>query len=577
MPVVSLYIDETSLRLMVTEGKEIKEWAELPLEPGLVKNNVVVKEAEVTAKIQQLFKDRKVTTRKVTVGVSGLRCLTRPIVLPQLPKEMQAEAVKREAKRVLPVPPEQLYVSWQVIPAPEGKTQVFLVALPRTMADPLLKVLRQAGVKPSFMDLKPLLLARVVKEAVAVIVDVQAAEFDIVIVAGGIPQPVRTVQFATEAPSWEEKLTTIKNELNRTITFYNTNNPDNVLAATVPIFASGELADQPELCQTLSRELGHPVPPLPPPLESPDGFTPSRYMANMGLVMQQFLSGKETGPSVVNLNVLPVAYQVKPISLTRMLALPSGAIAVGLLAFLVMLSQGAPAEIESIRNQVSTAEKVLKQRQLQRQVLTDNVTKMEAEVTKIEASLRSFTAALGSLEKQGVAITDDLKAAVKDRLEYGVKLKSISRVSNALNVSGQAPGEKEVLAYFKGLEASGQFSEVVLTSMSRAKTKGTDNVTTLETEAPMDFTIQAKLGKPTTTATSLELVVKRLPAATILTSVTYGADTLTVVGTAPDEGVVLSYLWDLLSSGKFTEIDISSIKTVAGKGTEFSVVLKVAR
>ena len=105
--IVTLYIDNTSLRLMVTDGKRIKEWAELPLEPGLIDKNVVTGEAEVIAKIKQLFKINKIDTKKVIVGISGLHCLSRPITFPQLPKEMLDEAVKREAGRALPVPQEQ--------------------------------------------------------------------------------------------------------------------------------------------------------------------------------------------------------------------------------------------------------------------------------------------------------------------------------------------------------------------------------------------------------------------------------------------------------------------------------------
>ena len=52
--IVTLYIDDDSLRLMVTQGKRVEKWAELPLEPGLIENTVVVKEAEVVAKIKEL-------------------------------------------------------------------------------------------------------------------------------------------------------------------------------------------------------------------------------------------------------------------------------------------------------------------------------------------------------------------------------------------------------------------------------------------------------------------------------------------------------------------------------------------
>ena len=95
---VNLYIDDTSVRLLLTQGTRIKKWADLPLEPGLIKNGFIHKEAEVAAKIKQLFLARKVKTKRVNIGISGLHCLTRPITLPRLPKEMLDEAVggKRE-------------------------------------------------------------------------------------------------------------------------------------------------------------------------------------------------------------------------------------------------------------------------------------------------------------------------------------------------------------------------------------------------------------------------------------------------------------------------------------------------
>ena len=47
------------------------------------------------------------------------------VITEVIPKEMLDEAVNREAERALPVPLKELYISWQSIPAPEGKTQVF--------------------------------------------------------------------------------------------------------------------------------------------------------------------------------------------------------------------------------------------------------------------------------------------------------------------------------------------------------------------------------------------------------------------------------------------------------------------
>jgi type IV pilus assembly protein PilM len=117
--VVTLYINDNSLRLLVAKGKQVRKWATLPLEPGLVRDGVIVAETEVAAKITELLKTQGVKTKKVVAGLSGLHCLSRVIALPQLSKTLLAEAVKREAERVVPVPLEQLYISWQIIPSSE--------------------------------------------------------------------------------------------------------------------------------------------------------------------------------------------------------------------------------------------------------------------------------------------------------------------------------------------------------------------------------------------------------------------------------------------------------------------------
>jgi len=559
---VTLYVDDTSLRLMVTDGKRITTWADLPLESNLVKGNVVIEEAEVAAKIKQLFQAQKLKTKKISVGVSGLHCLTRPIIFPQLPRVMLDEAVNREAKRVLPVSPEQLYISWQTIPAPEeGKIQVFLVAIPCETADALFKALHQAGLKPSFMEIKPLALARVVGETTAVIVDVQTTEFDIVIMVDGVAQPVRTMPFLDEALSWQDKLTMITNELDRTITFYDSNNPEKPLPSDIPIFVAGELANESELCQTLSEQIGHPVLPLPSPLECPAGFDPSRYMVNIGLALQKLPSVMETGSLVVNLNALPIPYRPKPISLTNILALPGAAIAAGLLAFLVMLTQSTSADVASIRIQMDTTDQLLQQRLVQRQELVGNIDELQKKISEVEASRNNFTAALGSLETQGAGINRLLEEAIKF-LPSTINLSSISHANNLLTVSGRAPSESEVLLYLRKLDSSGSFGEVTITNMSKIEGEG------------MDFTLLGSLQTQIGMGSSIEVALKCLPATVSLTSVSSTDGTLTINGRSPDEDEVLSYLQDLEASGKFVEITITSMTRIEGEGMDFSLVLK---
>ena len=152
----TIYIDDSAIWVLVTKGKQPRKWSSTPLEPGMVKGGVVHDEDAVAAKLRELWKDKRIEKRRVIAGVSGINCLYRLITLPELPKDMLPEAVRREAARILAVPLEQLYLSWQTLPSPRGEALIYLAASPRNSVDTLISTLRKARLKPRLMDLKPL-------------------------------------------------------------------------------------------------------------------------------------------------------------------------------------------------------------------------------------------------------------------------------------------------------------------------------------------------------------------------------------------------------------------------------------
>ena len=463
--VVTLYIDDGILRLLVAKGKKVKKWADLVLEPGLVKGGVVVDEAEVAAKVKELFKALGVRTKKVIVGLSGARCLTRLISLPELPQALLAEAIRQETERIRPVPLEQFYLTWQIISSRREKMQVFVVALPHDVADGLVKTLRQAGVEPYLVDIKPLALARVVKEATAVIVDVQPTEFDIVIMVDGIPQHIRTLSFSRGAESWSEKLPIIAQELDRTMKFYDSSHPENPLAPGTPIFVTGELAMESEVFGSLAVELTHPVLPLSPPLKCPAGMPISQYMANIGLALKK-MSGGRAYPSKVNVNALPDIYRPEAPSLINMVVPLAIAVAIGLLAFLGMFVQNASANNASIRAELDASNQLLNQRYSAQQSLQRDIASLEKEVAELEATHSAFTSVLNSFDSKRAEVNGDLAIAIST-LPDTVNLPRIAYATVGLNIAGTAPSEKEVLAYATALRASGRFSQVIISNIRR--------------------------------------------------------------------------------------------------------------
>jgi len=398
--------------------------------------------------------------------------------------------VMREARRALPIPLEQLYISWQTIPAPEGKSRVFLVAIPRQMADSLNKILRQVGLKPYLMGIKPIALTRLVKEATAIIIDVQPTEFDLVIMADGVPQPIRTISFPDEALTMQKKLRMVKDDLSRTIEFYNSNNLEKPLADDTPIFVSGELAEEPKLLKALSSELGYPTLPLSSPLKCSKQLDPAHYMANVGLALKEL--SKESGPVAVNVNALPGPYRPKPVPWVKIAAVPSTAIIVGLLFLVATNIQESSANIASIRSQLDNANHIINQKQLQKKELTGSIATLEKGIAAAKASQNTFTAATDVLEKQGGIINGDL-AETTSSLPGPINLTGINHAGDQLSIAGEAPSEAEVLAYARNLDNSGRFAEVTIASIRREVIEEGEGDE--EVEERMDFTLTLKTGE----------------------------------------------------------------------------------
>jgi Tfp pilus assembly protein PilN len=293
--------------------------------------------------------------------------------------------------------------------------------------------------------------------------------------ADGVPHPIRTIPLPREAATWQQKLPIIRDELDRTIKFYNSGNPESPLLSGVPIFASGVLADEPELRQSLSDDLGHPVVLLSAPLQKyPVGLDPRRYLVNIGLVLKKLSSGRAAGTPVVNLDVLPIPYQPKPPSLTKVLALPGAAIAIGLLVFLLIFVQSTSADVALMRGQLNTTSQLLQQKLSQRQELMQ-------EITEAEAPNDSFIRALGSLEKQSNIINGDLEVTVNS-LPSQISLSSINYDNSVLTIQGRAPSEQGILSYLENLDTSGRFWEMTVTNMRRIEGEGMDFTLILKTK-----------------------------------------------------------------------------------------------
>ena len=423
------------------------------------------KEAQLAEKIKTFLKSNKVGARKIILGLSGLHCLTRPLVLPQLPRTMLKEAIARESQRVLPIPPDQLYLSWQIISSTVDKLYAYVVAVPRDMADMIIRVVNQAGYKPYLMDIKPMALARLSKEGNAVLVDVQAQEFDIVVIADNIPQPVRTISFPQEELSTSQRFAIVKDEIKRTIQFFNKNNVDKPIQPDTAMLVSGELSAAPELYEQMANELGLKADLLVSPLKTVKQLDVLHHLVNVGLALKEIT--REVRPLLPNINILPTPYKPKEVSMSQLLALPAVVLAIVIIVMMVMTVQDTAAKIDALNDQVTTNNFTIEKNLAQKKVLVRSVSELQAQVAAVDSQYKMYANAYVKMSKAGDLINTDLNTTV-DNVVDELALASLSHSGSLISIAGQASSEQLVLEYVRNLLSTGRFDEITIVNITRS-------------------------------------------------------------------------------------------------------------
>jgi type IV pilus assembly protein PilM len=477
---VTLYIEDTDIKLLVTNGKKVDKWSSLALEPSLVREGVIIDDEQVAESIKNLLKLSGVSTKKVIVGISGLNSIFRIITLPELSANLLPEAILNEARRVIPVPLEQVYLSYQKLDSSPGETRIFLVAYPRNSTDLLINTLTKAGIKSEIMDLAPLALARCANEPRSIIINSWLTYLDIIVITDRVPQVIRSLSLPTESTAIEEKLSLIGEELTRTIAFYNSANPTNQLESAVPIFVCGDLAETPDKWQSLVRNASYPVSALAPPVEYPETFNPCAFMVNIGLALKdQLPKGEDTFYSTIDLNALPESYQTVAFKISNVVIPLAIILGIGALAYGGLLLKGVYDDTASINDRIEEQNAQNDIVRLQNSLLQNDIANLEEEIStypalasQLEAQIESmgtlgtnFSDLLEQLSA-GLILTDSELNELVTLAPVTIDIYDITYDVDSISISGRTQDEDDIFGYARAIKSSEFFNEVLISSIT---------------------------------------------------------------------------------------------------------------
>lgn len=312
--ITTLNIEASSARVLNIRGRRVRRWGDIPLAHGAVRDDLVVDPAGVGSAINSLFRSSKMSKSGVLVSLTGFRSVTRTVTLPKLSPTLMKEAIRWTARREMPIPLEELYISWQVIGTQDAEQTIFLLGTPRSLLDSFYQALRKARIKPRAIELKPLVLARLVKRTEAIIIDLENESISTTILVKGIPEVIHTMIVGSEGLLLEDRIQKLTDDLSRTVSFYNNSHPEHPLNSETPAFLTGEMASDPVLVDLVQKSTGYPIESLALGVKLPPKLPVPQYAVNIGLALRKMLPRKRNKAALghscsIKVNVLPAQYR----------------------------------------------------------------------------------------------------------------------------------------------------------------------------------------------------------------------------------------------------------------------------
>lgn len=154
--------------------------------------------------LKKLMNKAGVTTNHVVASLPNSAVFTSVIEMPKIPESELKTAIEFEAKKYVPLPLEEVALSWSVIEdkrtritkdtnlgsfkSGESKTKILLTAVPTAVIDSYVKLFQMAGLTPQALEIEALSLIRslVAEDAnTTLVIDIGAKSTSINLVDGG--------------------------------------------------------------------------------------------------------------------------------------------------------------------------------------------------------------------------------------------------------------------------------------------------------------------------------------------------------------------------------------------------------
>ncbi|MBI4334616.1 MAG: pilus assembly protein PilM [Chloroflexi bacterium] len=435
---LTLDFDDEHIRVLEIKGGRIQKWAEAPISRGWVQNGVIVNAVALGGAIRMLLASQDIRTKMVIGSISGIRSVNRYVLVTGR-SEMQIEtAIREKARQEMPVPLEELYISWHTVSVAGDQRQVLVTGTPRDLVGKYFETLKTAGLVPSALDMKTVALARLVNDGQALVANVEPHNIDVAYVSGAVP----TIAYSTDYESGlsGSKLADKVARAIDTLSAYNDSlRPESPIDPKADLVLSGQADSEPGLAAAVAELTGYSLRQVATNSEYPEGLPVNGYSANLGLASRMAPRGGKGKPiSSREANVLPSVRRTRS-QMAKQIGYPL--LLLGLFLFLVPFYQKTTTAIDETSKLRAQAE-ILDQRLTLRQIEINRRDKMAGLLQEYEAISR----------KLGTYILD-LNIVYDEAERLGLQVTAVTHLGKKITISTETIGYPPFDEYRKIYEA----------------------------------------------------------------------------------------------------------------------------
>jgi Tfp pilus assembly protein PilN len=307
------------------------------------------------------------------------------------------------------------------------------------------------------------------------IIDIEPGSFTIIVVTKGVPQIIRTIALSQGRVSREEIIRYLGDEIERTVKFYNSTHPRDPLPS-IPLFFTGELADDPAIPKSVAAKTQLPLEPPKPPLSSPPDLSLHKYGVNIGLALREMRLPKAGRPQAIDFDILPEAYKLKRsnrqalllflilvgfVPLLPISQIPSSSTFSISFPSLYEMNISEVARTAALRHKLDVLNQKLQERIIENKEIAEIGTAIERTTIKAESLRRC----LDDLATQRNNFLESMRSVTIKALTSGISLTSISESHGGIKLEGEAESFDAVLDYAQALRETERFYTVWVKSL----------------------------------------------------------------------------------------------------------------